>query len=82
MPSTRTRSTSGGMSQPGTNTGGGGGTATGKVSVQGISITKFCDAATAPLIMACCSGNHFKEAMLTVRKAGEKDPLEYIRREL
>ena len=65
-----------GMSHPGTIPVGGGGA--GKVSVQGISIAKFCDAATAQLIMACCSGNHFKEAMLTVRKAGEK-PLEYLR---
>lgn len=65
-----------GMSNPGTPTGGGGGT--GKVSVQGISITKYCDAATAPLIMACCSGKHYKEAMLTVRKAA-KTPLEYLK---
>lgn len=66
-----------GMSNPGiTPTGGGGGA--GKVSVQGISITKRCDAATAPLTMACCSGQHYKEAMLAVRKAG-KTPFEYLK---
>lgn len=65
-----------GMSNPGTPAGGGGGA--GKVSVQGISITKYCDAATAPLIMACCSGKRYKEAMLTVRKAA-KTPLEYLK---
>jgi type VI secretion system secreted protein Hcp len=64
------------MSNPGTPTGAGSGA--GKVSVQGISITKFCDAATAPLIMACCSGKRYKEAMLTVRKAA-KTPLEYLK---
>lgn len=65
-----------GMSNPAAPTGGGGGA--GKVSVQGISIAKFCDAATAPLIMACCSGKPYKEAMLTVRKAG-KTPFEYLK---
>lgn len=65
-----------GMSQ--TAAGGGAGGSTGKVNVQDISVTKLCDAATAPLIMACCSGKHYKEAMLTVRKA-LKTPLEYLK---
>jgi type VI secretion system secreted protein Hcp len=29
-------------------------------------------------MLSCCNGKHFKEAVLTVRKAGEK-PLEYIK---
>ena len=29
-------------------------------------------------MMACCNGKHYPEALLTVRKAGEK-PLEYIK---
>ena len=65
-----------GMSQSGTpHTGGGG---AGKVSVQDISVTKFFDSATPPVMLACCNGQHFKEARLTVRKAGTK-PLEYLK---
>lgn len=66
-----------GMSQTGT-THTGGGVSAGKVSVQDISFTKFFDSATPPVMLACCNGRHFKEAMLTVRKAGAQ-PLEYIK---
>jgi type VI secretion system secreted protein Hcp len=66
-----------GMSQSGTTHVGGGGGA-GKVSVQDISITKYVDKGSPTLMAACCSGKHFKEAVLTVRKAGDK-PLEYIK---
>ncbi|SFU99374.1 Hcp family type VI secretion system effector [Pseudoduganella namucuonensis] len=59
-----------------THTGGGGGA--GKVSVQDLSITKWVDKASPNLIMATCSGKHFKEALLTVRKAGD-NPLEYLK---
>src|SRR5919206_1644559 len=65
-----------GMSQSGTTHQGGGG-GSGKVSVQDLSLTKYVDAASAPLMLACCNGQHFDEATLTVRKAG-KDPLEYL----
>jgi type VI secretion system secreted protein Hcp len=66
-----------GMHQSGTtHLGGGGGS--GKVSVQDISITKYVDKASPNLMMACCNGKHYKEALLTVRKAGES-PLEYIK---
>ena len=30
------------------------------------------------MILGCCTGEHYDEAVLTVRKAG-KDPLEYIK---
>jgi type VI secretion system secreted protein Hcp len=66
-----------GMSQSGTTHMGGGGGA-GKVSVQDISLTKYVDKSSPNLILAACNGKHFKEALLTVRKAGEK-PLEYIK---
>lgn len=66
-----------GMSQSGTTHMGGGGGA-GKVSVQDLSLTKYVDKASPNLIMATCNGKHYKEALLTVRKAGEK-PLEYIK---
>ena len=65
-----------GMSQSGT-THIGGGSGAGKVSIQDVSVTKYVDAASADLMLACCNGKHFGEAILTVRKAGE-NPLEYI----
>lgn len=55
----------------------GGGAGSGKVNVQDISITKYVDAASNALIGAACSGKHFAEAKLVVRKAGGT-PLEYI----
>lgn len=66
-----------GMSQSGTTHMGGGGGA-GKVSVNDISITKYVDKSSPNVMLACCNGKHYKQALLTVRKAGEK-PLEYIK---
>jgi type VI secretion system secreted protein Hcp len=66
-----------GMTQSGathTGTGGGGG----KVSVGDLTITKHLDKSSPVLALGCCTGKHFKEALLTVRKAGEK-PLEYFK---
>jgi type VI secretion system secreted protein Hcp len=67
-----------GMSQSGTMHSGTGGGA-GKVSVQDISITKYIDKATPALTIHCCSGKHFKEGVLTVRKAAGDKPLEYLK---
>ena len=65
-----------GMAQSGTtHTARGGGA--GKVSVSDITITKMADKSTPNLMKACCTGKHFDEAVVTVRKAGDK-PLEYI----
>ena len=66
-----------GMSQTGTTHVGAGGGA-GKVNVQDMSVTKYVDKASHILTGACCTGKHFKEAFLTIRKAGDK-PLEYIK---
>jgi type VI secretion system secreted protein Hcp len=66
------------LSQSGTmhqGSGGGGG----KVAVYDLAIMKYIDRASPNLIMACCSGKHFKEAVLTIRKAGGDKPLEYLR---
>ena len=49
-----------------------------KVSVQDMSLTKYVDKSSPMLQLACCNGKHFKECLLTVRKAGEK-PLEYLK---
>ncbi|MCB9917408.1 MAG: type VI secretion system tube protein Hcp [Planctomycetes bacterium] len=65
-----------GMSQSGSMHIGGGGGA-GKVNVQDLSFTKYVDKASPVLMKMCCNGKQYKEATLTVRKAGEK-PLEYI----
>src|SRR5438552_3860891 len=66
-----------GLSQTGAHgTGGGGGA--GKVSVHDVSVTKFVDKSSADLMLACCSGKHIKDGLITVRKAGEK-PLEYLK---
>ncbi len=66
-----------GMSQSGTTHMGGGG-GSGKVNVQDISLTKYVDASSNALMLGCCKGTHFDEAVLVVRKAGDT-PLEYIK---
>jgi type VI secretion system secreted protein Hcp len=66
-----------GLSQSGTFHGGGGGGG-GKVNVQDISFTKYVDKSSPELMLACSNGKHIKEAVLTIRKAGE-NPLEYLK---
>ena len=69
-----------GMSNSGTaHTGGGAGA--GKVNVQDISFTKYVDASSAALMLACTTGDHIPTANLVVRKAGTT-PLEYIKIEM
>jgi len=55
-------------------TGGGGGA--GKVSFQDIHFTTRASVASPNLMVACATGQHIKEATLTVRKAG-KEAQEY-----
>jgi len=67
-----------GMSQLGsTHSAQGGGS--GKVSVQDLSFVKRIDASSPNLIQFCCLGSHMKTALLTVRKAGTKGPVEYLK---
>jgi type VI secretion system secreted protein Hcp len=56
----------------------GGGGGSGKVNVQDLSATKYIDASSTALMLACASGQHIKEATLTVRKAGGK-AVEYLK---
>ena len=56
----------------------GGGAGAGKVNVHDLTFTKWVDSATPKLALACCSGKHFKDALLIVRKAGDK-PVEYLK---
>jgi type VI secretion system secreted protein Hcp len=64
-----------GMAQSGTtHTGSGGGA--GKVNVSDLTFTHQIDSATPNLIKSVCTGQHFPEATLTMRKAGGT-PLDY-----
>jgi len=56
----------------------GGGAGAGKVNVQDISVTKYVDASSAALMLACATGQHLDTADLIVRKAGTT-PVEYIK---
>jgi type VI secretion system secreted protein Hcp len=59
-----------GVSQAGTmNQGGGGGA--GKATYHDLTFSHNFDVASPNLIKACASGEHIKEAQLTVRKAGK-----------
>ncbi len=66
-----------GLSNSGTTHMGGGGGA-GKANIQDLSFTKYIDKSSAKLQLACAQGDHFDEALLTVRKAGTT-PLEYLK---
>lgn len=65
-----------GASQSGTHAGGGGGGA-GKVSMQDFHFVMKMNKATPKLFLACANGKHIDEALLTCRKAGEKQQ-EYL----
>lgn len=65
-----------GMSQSG-NAHLGGGAGAGKVNVQDLNFTKYVDASSHLLMKTCCTGAHYGEATLTVRKAGGT-AVEYI----
>ena len=55
----------------------GGGGGAGKVSFQDFNFTHTIDKASPLLLKACATGEHIKEATLTVRKAG-KGQQEYL----
>jgi type VI secretion system secreted protein Hcp len=64
-----------GLSQSGTTGHGGGGA--GKASFQDFNFTHHVDKASPLLMKACATGEHIKEAIITVRKAG-KGQQEYL----
>jgi type VI secretion system secreted protein Hcp len=66
-----------GASQSGTFHSGGGGGA-GKANFQDLSITKYVDSASTNLLKHVANGQHIKDAVLTVRKAGGDNPVEYM----
>ena len=57
----------------------GGGAGSGKVNVQDVSVTKYIDSSSPKLMLSCCDGAHFATALLTVRKAGGENPVEYVK---
>ena len=65
-----------GETAAGTMAAGGGGGA-GKVHIQDLHVTKKLDKASPLLFLACATGQHLKEAILTARKAG-KTQLEFL----
>ena len=48
----------------------GGGSGVGKVNMRDLRVVKHVDKASPRLLVACCTGQHIKSAVLTVRKAG------------
>jgi type VI secretion system secreted protein Hcp len=66
-----------GASNPGSFASGGGGGA-GKVNFQDISFTTRASVASPNLMIACATGQHIKQAILTVRKAGKEQQEYYI----
>ena len=56
----------------------GGGASAGKANFQDLSFTKYVDKASPVLLQSCADGTHYKDAKLTVRKAGGKEQVEYV----
>jgi type VI secretion system secreted protein Hcp len=67
-----------GVAQSGTMHSGTGGGA-GKVHVNDLTFTHWYDKSSVDLLKACTHGDHIAKGELTVRKAGGKDALEYIK---
>ena len=55
----------------------GGGAGAGKVNMQDLHVAKKLDKASPLLFLACATGKHLKDAILTARKAG-KGQLEFL----
>lgn len=47
--------------------------------MQDLTFTHWVDTASTPLFMNCVTGGHIKDGLLTVRKAGGKAPVEYLK---
>jgi type VI secretion system secreted protein Hcp len=55
-----------------------GGMGAGKASLSSFNLMKKTDAASPSLFKACCSGSHYTDVTITLRKAGGTTPLEYL----
>jgi len=70
-----------GASNPSTIGSGSSGGGGGKVSISSFNIMKKTDRSSAILFQACCQGDHYGSAIVTLRKSGGKKPLEYLKYE-
>ncbi len=70
-----------GASNPSTVGAGGGGGGGGKVSVSSFNIMKKSDGASPLLFQACCQGDHYATASVTLNKSGGKTPIDFIKYE-
>lgn len=70
-----------GAANPSTVGAGGGGGGGGRVSVSSFNIMKRSDAASPLLFLACCQGDHYKSAVVTLNKSAGKAPIDFIKYE-
>lgn len=56
-----------------------GGAGAGKATFSDFTFTTAMSAASPKLLQACASGQHFPEALLTLRRTGGKGPLEFCK---
>ena len=70
-----------GASNPSTIGAGGGGGGGGKVSVSSFNVMKKSDSASPILFQACCKGDHFATAVVTLNKAAGAAALDFIKYE-
>jgi type VI secretion system secreted protein Hcp len=66
-----------GASNP-TTVGKGTGAGASQVNISSFNIMKQTDLASAPLFLRCAKGEHIPTAIVTLRKAGGENPLEYL----
>jgi len=67
-----------GCAQNGTTHSGTGG-GTGTASVQDLTFSKYLDKSSPTIVQSCCQGKHMPEVVITMRKAGGKEPVEYMK---
>jgi len=70
-----------GAANPSTIGAGGGGGGGGKVSVSSFNIMQRSDVASPILFQACCKGDHFAKASVTLNKAAGASALDFIKYE-
>jgi type VI secretion system secreted protein Hcp len=66
-----------GASNP-TTVGKGTGAGASQVSISSFNLMKVTDLSSAPLFLRCAKGEHIPTAIVTLRKAGGTNPLEYL----
>lgn len=54
------------------------GSSSGKVDVADLTVTKYCDKSTGPLLQHCAQAKHIPDGEFHVRKHGDK-PMEYLK---